>query len=102
MCRYEQEQVQKSTTRSQKIKNIRDDEKHKIVKSRYVQVQAFHAYQKVLKPISHRYLYVIKNAIDSSDEDRVIIVLSINVYFISRLLITQVGTFENAMKMKPM
>ena len=82
MCCYEQEHVQKRTTRSQKINNICDDEKLKIVKSRYVQAQDFVIYQKVLKAISHRYLYVIKDDKDSSNEHWVIVVLLINVYFI--------------------
>ena len=47
MCRYEQKQVQKRTTRSRKIKNIRDDEKLKIAKTKYIQDQDFNAYQKV-------------------------------------------------------
>ena len=69
MCGYEQEQVQKRTTRSQKLKNIRNDEKLKIVKTRYVQVLDFDAYQNIFRAISHRYLYVIKDAKDSRDED---------------------------------
>ena len=69
MCRYEQEQVQDRTTRSRKIKNIRDDEKLKIAKTKYIQDQDFNAYQKVLRAISHRYIFVIKDAKESSDED---------------------------------
>ena len=69
MCRYEQEQVQKRTTRSRKIKNIRDDEKLKIAKTKYIQDQDFNAYQKVLRTISHRYIFVIKDDKESSDED---------------------------------
>ena len=69
MCRYEQEQVQKRTTRSRKIKNIRDDEKLKIAKTKYIQDKGFNAYQKVLRAISHRYIFVIKDAKESRDED---------------------------------
>ena len=69
VCRYEQEQVIKRTTRSRKIKNIHDDEKLKIAKIKYSQAQDFNAYQKVLRAISHRYIYVIKDAKDSNDED---------------------------------
>ena len=49
MFRYEQEQVQKRTTRSRKIKNMRDDENLKIAKTKYIQDQDFNAYQKSLK-----------------------------------------------------
>ena len=45
--RYEQEQAQKRTTRPRKIQNIRDDEKLKLVKRKYMQDQDFDAYQKV-------------------------------------------------------
>ena len=69
MCRYEQEQVQKRTTRSRKIKKIRDDEKLKIAKTKYIQDQNFNAYQKVLRAISRQYIFVIKDAKESSDED---------------------------------
>ena len=69
MCRYEQEQVQKRITRSRKIKNIRDDEKLKIAKTKYIQDQDFNTYQKVFRAISHWYIFVIKNAKESSDED---------------------------------
>ena len=48
MCRYEQEQVQKCTTRSRKI---HDDEKFKIAKTKY----NFNAYQKVLRAVYIRH-----------------------------------------------
>ena len=57
MCLYEQEQVQKPTTRSQKIKAIRNNEKLRIPKTRYIQDQDFDTYQKVLRAIPHRYIY---------------------------------------------
>ena len=41
-----------------KNKNLRDDEKVKIAKTRYIQDQNFDAYQKVLRAISHRYLLI--------------------------------------------
>ena len=56
MFGYEQEQVQKCRTRSQKIKNIRDDENVKIAKARYIEDQDFDVYRNVLRAISHRYI----------------------------------------------
>ncbi|CAF2885444.1 unnamed protein product [Rotaria sp. Silwood2] len=69
MIRHEQEQAQKRTTRPRKAKNIRDDEKLKSAKTKYIQDQDFNAYQKVLRSISHRYIDVLKDAKDSSDEE---------------------------------
>ena len=48
------------------LKNIHDDEKFKIAKTRYIQDQDFDAYENVLRAISHWYIYVIK---DGKDED---------------------------------
>ncbi len=69
MIRHEQEQAQKRTTRSRKARNIRDDEKLLLAKGKYIQDQDFDAYQKVLRSISHRYIDVLKDAKDSSDEE---------------------------------
>ncbi|CAF1154928.1 unnamed protein product [Rotaria sordida] len=69
MCRVEQEQAQKRSTRSRKARYARDDEKLKLAKTKYMQDKDFDAYQKVLRALSHRYINVIEDATDSSDED---------------------------------
>ncbi|CAF3341244.1 unnamed protein product [Rotaria socialis] len=69
MIRHEQEQAQKRTTRPRKAKNIRDDEKLKLGKNKYILDQDFDAYQKVLRSISHRYIDILKDAVASSDEE---------------------------------
>ncbi|CAF4475491.1 unnamed protein product, partial [Rotaria sp. Silwood2] len=46
MCRYEQEQAQRRTTRPRKGKYIRDDNKRILAKKIYIQDKDFHAYQK--------------------------------------------------------
>ncbi|CAF1310902.1 unnamed protein product [Didymodactylos carnosus] len=69
MCRYEQEQAQKRTTRPRKTKNIRDGVKLKLAKTKDIEDKDFDSYQKVLRALSHRYIDVIKDAGDSSDED---------------------------------
>ncbi|CAF0908763.1 unnamed protein product [Rotaria sordida] len=67
--RHEQEQAQKRTTRLRKAKNVRDDEKLILAKRKYIQDQDFNSYQKVVQSISHRYIDVLKDAKDSSDEE---------------------------------
>ena len=47
ICRIEQEQVQKRSTRSRKARYARDDEKLKLAKAKYMQDKDFDAYQKV-------------------------------------------------------
>ena len=69
MCRYEQEQAQKRTTRPRRGKYIQDDNKLMLAKKRYIQDDDFDAYRKVLRSISHRYINVIRDAKDSSDEE---------------------------------
>ncbi|CAF1585882.1 unnamed protein product [Didymodactylos carnosus] len=69
MCRHEQEQVQKRITRPRKMKNICDDVKLKLAKTKYIEDEDFDRYQKVLRALSHRYIDVIKDAGDSNDED---------------------------------
>jgi hypothetical protein len=69
MIRHEQEQAQKRTARPRKARNIRDDEKLLLAKRQYIQDQDFDTYQKVLRSISHRYIDVLKDAKDSSDEE---------------------------------
>ncbi|CAF1419324.1 unnamed protein product, partial [Rotaria sordida] len=54
MCRVEQEQAQKRSTRSRKARYARDDEKLKLAKTKYMQDKDFDAYQKVLRALSHR------------------------------------------------
>ena len=68
ICRIEQEQAQKRSTRSRKARYARDDEKLKVAKAKYMQDKDFDAYQKVLRALSHRYINVIEDATDSSDE----------------------------------
>jgi hypothetical protein len=51
------------------MKDIRDDEKVKLAKRKYIQDQDFNSYQKVLRSLSHRYIDVLKDAEDSSDEE---------------------------------
>ncbi len=60
---------QQRTTRPRKARNIHDDEKLLLAKRKYIQDQDFDAYQKVLRSISHRYIDVLKDAKDSSDEE---------------------------------
>ncbi len=36
-----------------KVKNVRDDEKLKLAKRKYIQDQDFNSYQKVVRSISH-------------------------------------------------
>ncbi|CAF0929766.1 unnamed protein product [Didymodactylos carnosus] len=69
MSLYEQEQAQKRTTRPRKIKNIHDDEKFKLAKTKYIEDKDFDSYQKVLRALSHWYTDVIKDAADSGDGD---------------------------------
>jgi hypothetical protein len=69
MCRYEQEQAQKRSTRPRKGKYIQDDNKLMSAKKKYLQNKDFCAYQKVLRSISHRYIDIIKDAKDTSDEE---------------------------------
>ena len=69
MCRYEQEQAQKRTTRPRKGKYIQDDNKLMLAKKKYIQDEDFDAYQKTLRAVSHRYIKIIKDAKDSSDEE---------------------------------
>ncbi|CAF1129795.1 unnamed protein product [Rotaria magnacalcarata] len=69
MCRYEQEQAQQRTTRPRKGKYIQDDMKLMLAKKKYIQDEDFDSYQKVLRAISHRYIYIIKDTKDSSDEE---------------------------------
>ena len=44
MCRYEQEQAQRRTTRPRKGRYIRDDNKLILAKKIYIQDKDFHAY----------------------------------------------------------
>ena len=69
MCRYEQEQAQKRTTRPRKGKYIQDDNKLMLAKKKYIEDQDFDTYQKTLRAVSHRYIHIIKDAKDSSDEE---------------------------------
>ena len=69
MCRYEQEQAQRTTTRPRKGKYIQDDIKLMSAKKSYIYDNDFDAYQKVLRSISHRYIKIIKDAKDSTDEE---------------------------------
>ncbi|CAF1545159.1 unnamed protein product [Rotaria sordida] len=69
MCRYEQEQAQKRTTRPRKRKYIQDDNKLMLAKKKYIQDEDFDAYQKTLRTVSHRYIHILKDAKDSSDEE---------------------------------
>ena len=69
MCRYEQEQAQRRTTRPRKGKYIQNDIKLMSTKKSYIHDNDFDAYQKVLRSISHRYIKIIKDAKDSSDEE---------------------------------
>ena len=69
ICRVEQEQAQKRSTRSRKARYAPDDEKVKLAKAKYMQDKHFDAYQKVLRTLYHRYINVIEDAIDNSDED---------------------------------
>ncbi|CAF0927876.1 unnamed protein product [Didymodactylos carnosus] len=68
MCHYEHEQAQKRTTRPRKMKNIRDDVKLKLAKTKYIEDKDFDRYQKVLRALSHRYIDVIKDAGDNINE----------------------------------
>jgi hypothetical protein len=52
-----------------KVKNIQDDIKLISAKKLYIHDSDFDAYQKVLRSISHRYIKIIKDAKDSSDEE---------------------------------
>ena len=56
MCRYEQELAQRCTARSRKGRYMRDDNKLILAKKVYIQDKDFHAYQKVLRSITHRYI----------------------------------------------
>ena len=69
MCRYEQEQAQRRTTRPRKGKYIQDNIKLMSAKKSYIHDNDFDAYQKVLRSISHRYIKIIKDAKDSTDEE---------------------------------
>ena len=69
MCRYEREQAQKRTTRPRKGKYIQDDNKLMLAKKKYIEDQDFDTYQKTLRAVSHRYIHIIKDAKDSSDEE---------------------------------
>ena len=69
MCRYEQEQAQRTITRPRKGKYIQDDIKLMSAKKSYIHDNDFDAYQKVLRSISHRYIKIIKDAKDSTDEE---------------------------------
>ena len=69
MCRYEQEQAQRRTTRSRKGRYIRDDNKLILAKKIYIQDKYFHAYQKVLRSITHRCIDVLQVAEDGGDEE---------------------------------
>ena len=51
------------------MKNIHDDEKLKLAKRKYIQDQDFNSYQSVLRSLSHRYIDVLQDAKDSSDEE---------------------------------
>ena len=48
---------------------MRDDEKLKLGKNKYILDKDFDAYQKVLRSISHRYIDILKDTIDSSNEE---------------------------------
>ncbi|UJR23426.1 hypothetical protein I4U23_026431 [Adineta vaga] len=69
MCRYEQEQAQKRTTRPRKGKYIQDDNKLMMGKKKYIQDSDFVFYQKFLRSVSHRYIDILKNTKDNSDEE---------------------------------
>ncbi|CAF1594245.1 unnamed protein product, partial [Didymodactylos carnosus] len=69
MCRYEQEQAQKRTTRPRKGRYIHDDTKLILAKQKYIQSKDIDAYKTVLRSISHRYIRVLKDSKDSSDEE---------------------------------
>ena len=56
----------KRTTKPRKPINIRDDEKLKSAKMKYIQDQDFNACQKVLRSISHRYIDVLKDTKNST------------------------------------
>ena len=69
MCRVAQEQTQKCATRSKETRYARDDEKLKVAKAKYMQYMGFDTCQKVLHALFHRYINVIEDARDNSDED---------------------------------
>jgi hypothetical protein len=69
MCRYEQEQAQRRTTRPRRRKYIKDDLKLMCAKKRYSENHDYDSYQKILRTISHRYIDIVKDAKDSSDEE---------------------------------
>ena len=53
--------MNKRTTKPSKPIDIHDDEKLKSAIIKYIQDQAFNAYQKVLRSISHHYIDVLKD-----------------------------------------
>ena len=59
----------KGITKPRKPINIRDDEKRKSAKIKYIQDQDFNAYEKVLRSISHRYIDILKDTTNSSDDE---------------------------------
>ena len=69
MCRYEQEQAQRRTSRPRKGKYVQDDNKLMSAKKEYIENQNFDVYQKVLQTISRRYIDIVKDVKDSSDEE---------------------------------
>ena len=69
MIHHEQEQAQKRTTKPRKSINVRDDEKLKSAKIKYIQAQDFNAYQKVLRSISHCCIDILKDTKNSSDKE---------------------------------
>ena len=68
MICHEQEQAQKCTKKPRKPINMRDDEKLKSAKIKYIQDQDFNAYQKVLRSSSHHYIDVLTDTKHSSDK----------------------------------
>ena len=69
MCCVEQKQARKCWTRPRKARCVRDDEELMSAKAKYLQDKDFDGDPKVLRALSHRYINVIEDARDNSDED---------------------------------
>ena len=52
-----------------KARYIKDDNKLLLAKKQYIHDEDFAAYLKVLRSISHRYINILKDAQDVSDDD---------------------------------